>query len=39
MGSVGSPYMDKGKGAAFLKNAAQKKAGELLNLSRQQLAY
>jgi hypothetical protein len=31
MRSIGSPYMDKGKRRAFLKNPSQKKTVELLN--------
>jgi hypothetical protein len=37
MRSLGSPYMDKGKLRGFLKNPLQKKAGKLLNLSRNRL--
>jgi hypothetical protein len=33
----GCPSMDKGKLKAFLKNTLQKKAGELLSLSRNQV--
>ena len=36
-GSIGSPYMGKGKLRAFLKKPFAKRAGELLNLSRNKL--
>jgi hypothetical protein len=35
--SIGSPYVDKGRLRAFSKNPSAKKAGKLLNLSRNQL--
>jgi hypothetical protein len=37
MRSIGSPYVDKDRLRAFLKKTLCKKAGELLNLSRNQL--
>jgi hypothetical protein len=37
MGGIGSTFMDKARLRAFLKKPSTKRAGELLNLSRNKL--